>query len=435
MMSMKQKLARWKEQLASRHSVASEQADSSALGQHSLEIPFLDEWRNKQVQSFFFDEDYCLIREVVYPLDYRHGRYQLGELHHVHQRWQSAPFAHPLSCKGFAASDLFFFDTETTGLSSGTGHVIFLLGHARVYADCVVVRQHFLPHPGAEVALYQSFLSEVDYTTLVTYNGKAFDWPKVKTRHTLIRDAVPKLPAFGHFDLYHASRRMWKQKLESVRLSEVEKEILQVERKEDVPGFLAPMMYADFLSTPHPDRIFPVFQHNERDILSLICLYIHLSNQLLDAEELDDALEQLETARWLESLGETAAAKQVYHHVTEKETKEAWQAKWQLSLLHKKEKQYEEAAAIWLELWEHGSDTWKIKAGLELAKAYEHYFRDVYEAYRYATNAYERWKALFRTYKQGNRAQELEWTKRLERLKRKLNDKNISLASAKCDRK
>ena len=48
-MSMKQKLARWKEQLASRHGAAPEHADSPALGQHSLEIPFLDEWQNKQV--------------------------------------------------------------------------------------------------------------------------------------------------------------------------------------------------------------------------------------------------------------------------------------------------------------------------------------------------------------------------------------------------
>lgn len=420
-MSMKQKLARWKEQLASRASVQEERPGVLFEEQQEKEVPFLDEWQKKHVQPFFFDGDYCLIREVVYPLDYQHGRYRLGEFHHIHARWQDASFTHPLSSKGHEASDLFFFDTETTGLSGGTGHVIFLLGHARVYEDRVVVRQHFLPHPGAEVALYQSFLSEVDYTTLVTYNGKAFDWPKVKTRHTLIRDAVPKLPAFGHFDLYHASRRMWKQKLESVRLSNVEKEILQIEREEDVPGFLAPMMYMDFLSAPHPDRIFPVFLHNELDVLSLICLYIHLSKQLLEAPQLKDAFEQLETARWLETLGETNAAKNVYERVIEKETKESWQAKWQLSLLYKKEKRYEKAVDIWKELWQHGSDTWKMKAGVELAKAYEHYFRDAYMAHHYAINVYERWKTLSRSYKQRNTTQELELIRRIERLQRKLN--------------
>ncbi|WP_420769106.1 ribonuclease H-like domain-containing protein [Parageobacillus thermoglucosidasius] len=420
-MSMKKKLARWKNQLTSRASVQEDRPSALFEEQQEKDVPFLDEWRWKNVQPFFFEGDYCLIREVVYPLDYQHGRHRLGELHYIHGRWQEASFAHPLSSKGHEVSDLFFFDTETTGLSSGTGHFIFLLGHARVYTDRVVVRQHFLPHPGAEVALYQSFLSEVDYTTLVTYNGKAFDWPKVKTRHTLIRDAVPKLPAFGHFDLYHAAKRIWKQKLESVRLSNVEKEILQIERKEDVPGFLAPMMYMDFLSTPHPDRIFPVLRHNELDVLSLICLYIHLSKQLLEAPRLNDALEQLETARWLETLGETAAAKSVYERVIEKETKEAWQAQWQLSLLYKKEKRYKEAVDIWEQLWQHGHDTWKIKVGVELAKAYEHHFRDVHAAHRYAVSAYERWKALSRSYKQRNDAQEMEWIKRIERLQRKLH--------------
>jgi uncharacterized protein len=419
-MSMKQKLARWKEQLASRASVETERSGVLFEKQREEDVPFLDEWRKKNVQPFFFDGDYCFIREVVYPLDYQHGRYRLGELHHIHDRWQDASFTHPLSSKGYEVSDLFFFDTETTGLSSGAGHIIFLLGHARVYEDRVVVRQHFLPHPGAEVALYQSFLSEVDYTTLVTYNGKAFDWPKVKTRHTLIRDAVPKLPAFGHFDLYHASRRIWKQKLESVRLSNVEKEILQIEREEDVPGFLAPMMYMDFLSAPHPDRIFPVFRHNELDVLSLICLSIHLSKHLLEASQLKDALEQLETARWLETLGETEVAKNVYERVAKKETKESWQAKWQLSLLYKKEKRYEEAVGIWKELWQSGSDTWKIKVGIELAKAYEHYFRDIHTAYHYAIGVYERWNTLSRSYKQPNTSQELELVKRIERLKRKL---------------
>lgn len=180
---------------------------------------------------------------------------------------------------------------------------MFLLGHARVLGDRIIIRQHVLPHPGAEVALYQSFLSDVDYTTLVTYNGKAFDWPRLKTRHALVRDMVPKLPAFGHFDLYHAARRLWKDKLDSLRLAEVEKHILQIERDDDVPGFLAPMIYQEFLQTPHPDRIMPVLRHNEQDVLSLIALYIHLSIQLLEAMQISDPREQLAAARWLEAVG------------------------------------------------------------------------------------------------------------------------------------
>jgi uncharacterized protein len=383
-------------------------------------IPYLDQWESFGAKPFFFDNQYCLIREVIYPLHYQHGNYRLEQLHEVHCQWKSSLFEHPLSSKDHQISDLFFFDTETTGLGSGVGNTIFLLGHARVFDNRVVIRQHFLPNPGAEVALYQSFLSEVDYTTLVTYNGKAFDWPVVRTRHTLIRDAVPKLPAFGHFDLYHAARRIWKHQLESVRLVNVEREILGIERTEDVPGYLAPMLYFDFLSTQNPEGIFGVLKHNEMDLLSLIILYIHLSKQILGANEIHNATEQFEMARWFDSLGETNAAKKTYEQVAERNGQEAAKAKWNLALLLKKEKRYEEAKKIYEELLQDKSDLLKIKAATELAKLYEHHFKQVREAYKYALQSYHLWKSFTRIYKQKNDAQEYELLKRLHRLERKL---------------
>lgn len=171
-----------------------------------------------------------------------------------------------------------------------------------------MLRQHFLPHPAAEVPLYQSFLERIDYRTLVTYNGKAFDWPQVKTRHTLIRELVPQLPAFGHFDLFHAARRLWKHKLDRLKLSIVEKEILGVERHEDVPGYLAPMIYFDFVETQKPDGMLGILQHNEKDILSLITLYTHISFQLLNIDQSRTVSEGYEVGRWYASLGERAGA-------------------------------------------------------------------------------------------------------------------------------
>lgn len=419
---MKPKLSQWKELLAARHQpkAAAGELEAEAGECRAADVPFAEQWRQCGAVPHSFAGDYCLVRETVYPLDHEHGRYRLGAFYEVHRRWQEAPFSHPLSCRGFAVGDLFFFDTETMGLSSGAGNVMFLLGHARFAGDCVIVRQHFLPHPGAEVALYQSFLSDVNYTTLVTYNGKAFDWPRLKTRHALVRDMVPKLPAFGHFDLYHAARRLWKGRLDSLRLAEVERHILGVKRNDDVPGFLAPMMYQAFLQTPHPDRIMPVLRHNEQDVLSLIVLYIHLSIQLLDANQLTDPGEQLAAARWLETVGETAAARGVYEQAAAGQAKEAHMAKWQLSLLYRKEKRYDEAAALWRDLLECGV-YWKMKAGLELAKAYEHYFRDLDEAHRYAAAAYEAWRSLARASRQAADGEEREWRKRLERLMRKKN--------------
>gem|GEM_PF-3611585 len=101
--------------------------------------------------------------------------------------------------------------------------------------------------------------------------------------------------------------------------------------------------------------------------------------------------------------------------------KEAQAAKWQLSLLYRRERRYEEAVAIWRDLFNHGSASWKTKAGLELAKAYEHHFRDAAEAHRYAAAAYEAWRSLAKASRQGMEKEEQEWRKRLERLTRKKN--------------
>lgn len=113
----------------------------------------------------------------------------------------------------------------------------------------------------------------------MTYNGKAFDWPQVKTRHTLIRDRLPKLPEFGHFDLLHGARRLWKHKMDRVSLGTVEKEELGIRRLEDTPGYLAPMLYFHFIKAQEPDLLKGVLHHNEMDVLSLISLYIHMSKK------------------------------------------------------------------------------------------------------------------------------------------------------------
>jgi len=267
-----------------------------------LDFPHMDEWEKAGVKPYILGDQWCLIREVRYPLSFQHGRHQFSEIKKAVAKWNEWEGTHPLSAKGLAASDLFFFDTETTGLGGGTGNTIFLLGYARIQEEEVVVRQHFLPAPGNEVALYSSFLEKVDYTTLVTYNGKSFDWPQVKTRHTLVREHVPKLPSFGHFDLYHASRRLWKHSMESVKLVNVEKEKLEIYRAEDIPGYLAPMIYFDFVERKHPEGILKVMEHNERDILTLITLYTHVSFQILQEEKSQTSRERFEVARWLSAV-------------------------------------------------------------------------------------------------------------------------------------
>ncbi|QZT34205.1 ribonuclease H-like domain-containing protein [Caldalkalibacillus thermarum TA2.A1] len=410
---------------------------------HKLEagqpdIPHRENWARFNTHPYVLDDEYALVRTVTYPLDYRHGLYRLGELKEVVQQWNDLAFSHPLStfnrgeqsegeprAQSLEAEDLLFFDTETTGLGSGTGNTIFLLGYARLKRDHVHITQFFLPGPSHEAAFYHGFLQDVrDLKNLVTYNGKAFDWPQVKTRHTFVRERVPKLPRFGHFDLLHAARRLWKQELHSCRLAVIEEHKLSIRRERDTAGYLAPMLYFDYLQDPCPETIKGVFRHNEWDVLSLISLYIHLSSLVLERQT-STAEEKVELGRWLEQLGQEEPAQNCYeellaslsagHHLYVPVAH-------QLASLYKKPGNYEKA----LELWESlpvDNHPYGLEILIECAKLYEHKLQDVEKALFYARQAYARWKQHKRLPGHAPRQAEADLVKRINRLEKKMKGK------------
>ncbi|WML53851.1 ribonuclease H-like domain-containing protein [Neobacillus sp. PS3-12] len=382
-MSLKNKLSRLKPHLSienGKHNIVKEESKT-------IDVPFREQWEKENVYPYFFDQDYCLIREVSYPLSFQHGHYRFKDFLEAINIWNKSNINHPLSAAGFKPEELFFFDTETTGLGGGVGNTIFLLGYASVRGENLILRQHILPNPGAEVPLYQSFLEKINYRTLVTYNGKSFDWPQVKTRHTLVRDHVPQLPAFGHFDLYHASRRLWKHKLERLKLAVVEKEILGIERVDDIPGFLAPMIYFDFIESKQPDGMLGILKHNEVDILSLITLYTHLTLQLCGKDQLQTRVESYEVGRWYASLGEQSEAKKVMKTLAEGSDLTSFQAKLALAYQLKKTQVWERALHLFIEVADIGIGELSIEASIEAAKILEHKQKNYKLAIQYCLKA------------------------------------------------
>ncbi|WP_407670424.1 ribonuclease H-like domain-containing protein [Pallidibacillus pasinlerensis] len=393
----------------------------------NIEIPHLEKWASFDTSPYFLDNEYCLIRKKRYPIHTKRGKYTFNDFKTAVSAWQKTNIEHPLSTKGFQPTDLFFFDTETTGLGGGVGNTIFLLGYAYFENDEVVVKQHLLPEPGGEIPLYDSFLKSIDYTTLVTYNGKAFDWPQVKTRHTLVREHVPKLPQFGHFDLLHASRRLWKGELESVKLSIVEKEILGIEREDDVPGFLAPMIYFDFVETKNVDGIMKIMEHNEDDVLSLIALYTHISFQLLGLDREQSKTEQIQVGKWFSSLNQSKQAIKLYEQALDNfDGKESWQAKYDLAMQYKKQKQIEHSLPLWKEIIDEGRGIVKVKSTIELAKYLEHKrksFQDAINVAREGLYELKRIKKISNTFPE-NLQEDLQ--KRIGRLQEKIQKKSYN---------
>ncbi|MGG1660773.1 ribonuclease H-like domain-containing protein [Brevibacillus sp. NRS-1366] len=384
------------------------------------EIPYADRWEKLQATPYIWEDEHVMIREVRFPIGWRHGAYAFSELHEAISIWEASGREHPLSAAGRRPEDLLFFDTETTGLSGGAGNTVFLLGYSRIEGEQVVVRQHFLPAPHAEVTLYQSFLEHAGKSShLVTFNGKSFDWPQVRTRHTLIRDQVPALPVFGHFDLLHGARRLWKAELESCRLGIIEQEKLDVFREDDLPGYLAPVRYFDFLHSQDPDVIEGVLRHNETDVLSLITLYIHMTRLLLDHEH--GAIsheERFEIARWYDKLGDQAAAMDGYRLVAD--SNHAWSNRARLAIghLYKKQKDYQQALHVW-ESCMKSSGYVPEEVYIEAAKLCEHQFKDWEKALHYTRQAYEQWKKRGSLLRNRSKADGIAYQKRIDRLEAK----------------
>lgn len=167
-----------------------------------------------------------------------------------------------------------YFDTETTGLSTGAGTVVFLAGVARLEGDQLVARQLLLPDYPHEAALLRLVAAELAaLPRVVTYNGRGFDLPLLTTRltvHRLFRE-MAALPEH-HDDLLPVARRLYRRILGGARLADVEAGVLGVVRTSDCPGSEVPSRYFGYLRGGSPDLLADVLDHNLQDIVSLALL-------------------------------------------------------------------------------------------------------------------------------------------------------------------
>jgi uncharacterized protein YprB with RNaseH-like and TPR domain len=165
-----------------------------------------------------------------------------------------------------------YIDTETTGLAGGAGTLPFLIGLAWFEGQRLWVEQLLLERPGQEVPMLQRLGQALaEASCIISYNGKSFDWPLLRTRFILNRVAAPKVPA--HLDLLHCARRVYKRRLGAVRLVNLEENILGFERVDDMPGELIPQTYLGYLRGHVPgSALQPILDHNRSDLVALAAI-------------------------------------------------------------------------------------------------------------------------------------------------------------------
>jgi hypothetical protein len=268
-----------------------------------------------------------------------------------------------------------FLDTETTGLAGGTGTYAFLIGVGSIEPAGFRLRQFFMRDYGEEASQLHrlaEYLAQFD--VLVTYNGKAYDQPLLETRFRMARARHP----FGrmeHLDLLFGARRLWKLRLESCRLVDLENQILGVERQGDLPGEMIPYCYFGYLRTKRAFDLVPIFHHNAIDILSLACLtaIVPFAFRSPETAALGHGADFVGLARWLDRSGRHDEAVRLLRRAVEMGLPDAllFKTLWDIAGMEKKLGREDAALAAVTEL-AASRNPYRVRALEVLAKHYEH---------------------------------------------------------------
>jgi hypothetical protein len=268
-----------------------------------------------------------------------------------------------------------FLDTETTGLMGGTGTYAFLIGVGTLDAEGFRLRQFFMRDYGEEASLLHRLAEYLaPYDVLITYNGKSYDQPLLETRFRMARAQHP-FERMQHLDLLFGARRLWKLRLESCRLVELESRILGFERVGDLPGEMIPYVYFDFLRSQRAFRVVPIFHHNAIDILTLACLtaIVPLAFRSPETAALRHGADYIGLARWLEQADRCEEALRLYRRALEMGLPDdlMFRTMWDIGGIERRQGRHDAALAVITEL--AGSrNPFRVRAFEQLAKHYEH---------------------------------------------------------------
>lgn len=278
---------------------------------------------------------------------------------------------------GYGARPL-FLDTETTGLMGGAGTLAILVGIGTLEGGRLHVVQHYLSDYDQEedmIARVDAAVRESD--VLVTYNGKSFDIPLLRSRFVMARQNPTPLDV-EHIDLLHGARRVYKRRLYSCTLTDIESQVLDIEREEDLPGKLVPEYWFRYVREGDQALMDEILRHNEQDIVSLALLLGKLCQAYRDPTSLGYRQDTLSVGRAMERMGERERAVEFYDAAGGGEALSA------IGRIRKRNRDYDGAARALEQAAElNGS----VEAMVELAKIEEHRRRDIAAALRWTDRA------------------------------------------------
>lgn len=353
-------------------------------------------------------------------------------------RTRNKPLSHRARIAFENPDNWLFLDTETTGISGGTGTYAFLIGLAWWDAGGLQVEQLIMRDFTEEYSLLQELASRLaDRPVLVTFNGKSFDWPLLESRFTMTRAIkTPQLAA--HLDLLHPARAVWKFRLGSVRLIDLERQVLDAprlgwRREKDVESALIPQFYFDYLRGGAAEPLAGVVLHNQMDLRGLAALSGKMNEVLTVnlAHQADlEGPDLFGLSRYLQRRGEMVRAGEVCARALDRglPAEHRSRAKKDLAQLAKRGGDLPRAVECWQALLSDPDSC--IHACEQLASYYERHAKDfklAEEACELALSRLERTKWRTRNLVEIARISQIEerLLRRLNRLRRRMKSSPV----------
>ncbi|OUJ19187.1 putative exonuclease containing RNaseH-like domain [Methanonatronarchaeum thermophilum] len=172
--------------------------------------------------------------------------------------------------------EIALLDIETLGLHN---QPIILIGIGHPQKNHLKLNQLLIENPKQEKTVLQQTKKQLqNKTTIITFNGKTFDIPYIQKRqkHHNITPTKNKT----HIDLYHYTKKT--HNLPKNKLNHIEKKLLNIQRKIDIPSSQVPKYYQTYLEKQNPGPLLPILSHNRQDILTLTNLYHKITEKTLN---------------------------------------------------------------------------------------------------------------------------------------------------------
>lgn len=192
-----------------------------------------------------------------------------------------------------------------------------------------------------------------------------------------------------HIDLLPLARRLWRNRLASRALKDLEAEILNLTRtEEEVPGWMIPEIYYEYLRTKDARPLANVLYHNAQDILSLGLLLNVMARLMENPLQVSpqQGLDLIAVARLYEEINQWDFAVKLYEHSLVEgnlplpfylDTIKRY------ANLYRKQEKYGEALQLWIKAAEYR----QTDACIEIAKHFEHRQRDYKSALHWVDTA------------------------------------------------